>query len=226
MSKNRKVVSGNRVKPSPSFFSLSARMIFLCGGILVCGIMVIVLFFKPEPSTLSTTKRVDAHAEINKEKNDSVLPQVEVFYQDSSASDTATSISVTGEVFVDSNTNRMLDTGENGFSGAEVDLDGPVHLRQTVGSDGRFSFTNLNPDNYVVSVKIYGLLLSQYKLPLISNIKGFDLKVPVRPEYVTPTPSPKAGTIIYDCKPGGLQPNGTKTLRIGYLQCIPNEVAK
>src|SRR5258708_3833747 len=50
---------------------------------------------------------------------------------------------VSGQVFVDSNHNGVLDTGEVGYQGATVTLQGATNLTTTTDSNGNYTFTNV-----------------------------------------------------------------------------------
>ena len=65
--------------------------------------------------------------------------------------------SLSGEVYVDANSNDVLDAGESGLSGVTVTLSGTNNLGQTVSatattaSNGTYSFTGLRPGNYTIT---------------------------------------------------------------------------
>jgi hypothetical protein len=65
---------------------------------------------------------------------------------------------LTGKVFTDSNGNHLLDAGEAGTPGATVTVVGspsnatPVNQSAQTAGDGSFTFTNLPPGDYTVSV--------------------------------------------------------------------------
>jgi choice-of-anchor A domain-containing protein len=66
--------------------------------------------------------------------------------------------SVSGEVFVDTNGNDQLDSGDSGQPGAEVDLTGKDYLGRMISlstlslDDGSYSFGPISPGTYTVSV--------------------------------------------------------------------------
>ncbi len=65
--------------------------------------------------------------------------------------------SLSGEVYVDANSNDMLDAGESGLSGVTVTLSGTNNLGQnvsataTTASNGTYSFTGLRPGSYTIT---------------------------------------------------------------------------
>ncbi len=61
--------------------------------------------------------------------------------------------SISGKVFHDTNNNGVQDTGESGIAGVTVTLDGTGQTRTTAG-DGSYSFDQLLPGNYSVSVTV------------------------------------------------------------------------
>jgi protocatechuate 3,4-dioxygenase beta subunit len=64
--------------------------------------------------------------------------------------------SLSGFVYLDANDNGVKDSGEAGLAGSTVTLTGTdvsgnaVNLTQTTGSDGSYSFTNLQPGTYTL----------------------------------------------------------------------------
>ena len=69
--------------------------------------------------------------------------------------------SLSGIVFIDSNGNGILDSGEYVVAGALVTLTGPSGtLTMTTSSNGAYSFPNLLAGSYNVSVPVYSDLLN------------------------------------------------------------------
>ncbi len=61
--------------------------------------------------------------------------------------------SISGKVFHDTNNSGVQDAGESGVEGVTVTLDGTGQTR-TTASDGSYSFDDLTPDSYSVSVSV------------------------------------------------------------------------
>ena len=63
--------------------------------------------------------------------------------------------SLLGTVVLDSNGNHMIDSGDQGFAGVEVDLldvNGIVIASTTSAADGSYSFSNLAPGTYGIQM--------------------------------------------------------------------------
>ncbi len=59
---------------------------------------------------------------------------------------------ITGNLFLDTNGNTVRDAGEQPLGGVTVTLSGPVTATTTTDSNGNFTFTNLPPGTYTISV--------------------------------------------------------------------------
>lgn len=147
---------------------------------------------------------------------------------------------ITGNVFIDTNDNKIKDNQELGYQSAQINLEGQQEKTTTTDSKGDFQFTDLAEGKFVVSLWINGQkVMSSRNIDLNSKIQA-SVSFPVSSALLTPitnSSAPQAPIIInpkifpaptpivtYTCRESSLLqsvPQGT--IQIGNLECFPND---
>lgn len=147
---------------------------------------------------------------------------------------------ITGNVFIDTNDNKIKDNQELGYQSAQINLEGQQEKTTTTDSKGDFQFTDLAEGKFIVSLWINGQkVMSSRNIDLNSKIQA-SVSFPVSSALLTPitnSSAPQAPIIInpkifpaptpivtYTCRESSLLqsvPQGT--IQIGNLECFPND---
>lgn len=147
---------------------------------------------------------------------------------------------ITGNVFIDTNDNKIKDNQELGYQSAQINLEGQQEKTTTTDSKGDFQFTDLAEGKFVVSLWINGqkvmssrnidlnskiqasvsFPVSSALLAPITNFSALRAPIVVNPK-IFPAPTP---IVTYMCRESSLLqsvPQGT--IQIGNLECFPND---
>lgn len=126
--------------------------------------------------------------------------------------------SISGTVFIDTNNNKKLDTGEKSLSESQVILSGQSSESVVSNSRGKYSFLGLNPGLYSVSLSVGGKNIGDPIDAVLSNaIPALDLNLFV-PEGLVSTPKPQQKTAS-GCFIDPTCLTGKKSFQVCSFQC-------
>ncbi|HVT00906.1 MAG TPA: S8 family serine peptidase [Patescibacteria group bacterium] len=101
---------------------------------------------------------------------------------------------IRGSIFVDSNGNGSRDSGEAGFTNADIVTEGVANLQTRPDANGNFSFNNVAQGNYSVSAIVNGVkLMTTNNYNLSGSTVELDVLFPIPPQVLTPTPTRAPG---------------------------------
>ncbi len=141
---------------------------------------------------------------------------------------------VAGEVFIDSNGNHKLDSGEKPYVGANLTLEGPRKLSTNSDSSGNYIFNVNQAGNYKVNISIAGKLIGSSSTFSVYPGAIAHVSFPLPASYAqaqnqngqgqgaapTKKPTPKVQT--YSCHEKTSVGGAGSSIQIGNLECTPN----
>lgn len=125
---------------------------------------------------------------------------------------------ISGTVFIDKNNNKKFDTGETPFEGAQIILSGQTSESIVSNSKGTYSFLDLEPGLYSVSLTINGKSVGEPIDTVLSNsISSVSLNLFVPPSFAPSTPPQQKTASGCFIDPACLK--GEKSFQVCSFQC-------
>lgn len=132
--------------------------------------------------------------------------------------------SISGTVFIDKNSDGLLQGTDLFYQGAQVVLSGLESDSAISNTQGKYIFPNLSPGTYTISLNVNGKGVGEPIDVTLSKTASFvRLDLPIPPGVVpSPTPTPTSGTSSTTCVPDPACISSGKSIQVCSFKCTPN----